>query len=49
MSVLYEGIRRLIEMAYGMSGDYGIAILLITVAVRLCLTPLGRKQRQAMA
>ncbi len=48
MSVLYEGIRRLIEMAYGMSGDYGIAILLITVAVRLCLTPLGRKQRQAM-
>lgn len=48
MSVLYEGVRRLIVLVYGICGDYGIAIVLITVAVRLCLAPLGRRQRQAV-
>lgn len=48
MSLLYECVRRLIELVYGVCGDYGIAIVLITIAVRLSLLPLGRKQRQAM-
>lgn len=48
MSVLYEGARLLVETVYGFCGDYGIAILLITAAVRLCLLPLGKKQREAV-
>lgn len=48
MSILYEGVRRLIGLVYGICGDYGIAIVLITIAVRLCMLPLGRKQREAM-
>lgn len=48
MNFLYEGIRSLIDLAYGICGDYGIAIVLITMGIRLCLVPLNRKQRQAM-
>ncbi|MCI8853118.1 MAG: membrane protein insertase YidC [Lachnospiraceae bacterium] len=48
MNFLYEGIRRLIDLAYMLCGDYGIAIVLITLGIRLCLVPLGQKQRQAM-
>lgn len=48
MSILYEGIRQLIEVMYSVCGDYGIAIALITVIIRLCMIPLNRKQRQTM-
>lgn len=44
MSFLYEGIRRLIEILYENCGDYGIAIVGITVLIRLCLAPLNQKQ-----
>ena len=48
MNFLYEGIRRFIDLAYMLCGDYGIAIVLITLGIRLCLVPLGQKQRQAV-
>lgn len=48
MRVLYEGIGWLIETAYSLCGDYGIAIVIITVIVRLCLLPLNRKQQQTI-
>ena len=48
MSSLYEMIRRLLELLYGICGDYGIAIVLITVMVRLCLVPFHQKQRQSL-
>lgn len=34
---------------YGIVGNYGIAIILLTVLVRSCLFPLSRKQAQSMA
>ncbi len=48
MSSLYEGIRLLLELLYGICGDYGIAIVWITVMVRLCMMPLNQKQRQVL-
>lgn len=48
MSILYEGIRQLIEVMYSVCGDYGIAVVLITIIIRLCMIPLNRKQRQTM-
>lgn len=48
MNMLYEGIRQLIELLYAVCGDYGIAIVLITVIVRLCMIPFNRKQRASM-
>ncbi|MEY8428039.1 YidC/Oxa1 family membrane protein insertase [Lachnospiraceae bacterium 46-15] len=48
MKFLYEGIRQLIEILYGICGDYGMAIVFITVGIRLCMMPLNRKQRQAL-
>ncbi len=48
MSILYEGIRQLIELMYSVCGDYGIAVVLITIIIRLCMIPFKRKQRQTM-
>lgn len=48
MSIVYDGIRQLIEAVYGICGDYGIAIVCITVAIRLFLLPLNRRQRKVM-
>ncbi|MCI8417612.1 MAG: hypothetical protein HFI33_09015 [Lachnospiraceae bacterium] len=48
MKLLYEGVRRLMELVYGICGDYGIAIVVITLGVRLCLVPLHIRQRQAV-
>ncbi len=48
MNLFYEGIRQFIELLYRICGDYGIAIVFITVGIRLCLAPLNRKQRQTL-
>lgn len=48
MNILYEGIRQLIEILYGICGDYGMAIVFITVGIRLCMVPLKRKQHQSL-
>ena len=48
MTVVYEMIQQLLEMLYGICGDYGIAIVLITIIIRGCLLPLNHRQRQAM-
>lgn len=48
MSALYEIIRRLLELLYGICGDYGIAIVWITVMIRICLMPLNHKQRKTL-
>ncbi len=48
MNLLYEGIRRLMELLYGICGDYGVAIVWITVMIRLCMAPLNQKQHQLL-
>lgn len=42
------GFWLLVIAVYGICGDYGIAIAVITIAIRLCMVPLNRKQKQAM-
>lgn len=46
MTFFYEGIRRFMELLYEICGDYGIAIVWITVIIRFCMAPFNQKQRQ---
>lgn len=46
--MIEQGIRQIIEWIYGFSGDYGIAIVLLTVAIRLLMVPLSVQQRKQM-
>jgi len=39
----------ILHFFYGIVGNYGIAIIMLTVLVRSCLFPLSRKQVQSMA
>lgn len=48
MNILSEGLRQIMEWLYGFGGDYGVAIVLVTVLVRLLLLPLNAKQRKQM-
>lgn len=48
MSLLSEAVGRLIEFFYEICGDYGAAVVWITIAVRLCLLPLNKKQNQSV-
>lgn len=38
----------ILHFFYGIAGNYGIAIIMLTVVVRLCLFPLSRKQAKSM-
>ena len=49
MGALSNGIRYLLELFYELSGNYGIAIILLTILVRLVLYPLTHKQLTASA
>lgn len=48
MGRLIELLKNIIELLYSVTNDYGIAIVLITVIMRLLLVPLDVKQRKQM-
>lgn len=48
MGFFVEALKSLMEIFYDAFGDYGIAILLITILVRLLLLPLNIVQRKQM-
>lgn len=48
MNLWISFFERWIGWLYGIVNDYGIAIILITVCVRLLLLPLNLKQRKSM-
>lgn len=48
MGFFVEALKSLMEIFYHAFGDYGIAILLITILVRLLLLPLNIVQRKQM-
>ena len=48
MGIFVEAFRALLEACYHICGDYGAAILLITVLVKLLLLPLNVIQRRQM-
>lgn len=48
MNIFVDGLRWVIEWMYGLSGDYGVAIVLVTVAIRMLMIPLNIRQREQM-
>jgi YidC/Oxa1 family membrane protein insertase len=48
MEILSQLFELAINQIYGFTGDYGIAIVLITIAIRSCMVPLNIKQRKQM-
>ena len=48
MEILTQIFGYAIDWMYGLTGDYGIAIVMITLVIRSCLVPLNVKQRRQM-
>jgi len=48
-SPVSKAMLAVLHFFYGIFGNYGIAIILLTVLVRSCLFPISRKQAQSMA
>ncbi|MEM8946169.1 MAG: YidC/Oxa1 family insertase periplasmic-domain containing protein [Planctomycetota bacterium] len=48
-STVSRGMLLVLHFFYGMIGNYGIAIIMLTVLVRGCMFPVSRKQAQSMA
>ena len=48
MDILVRIFQTLIEEMHGFTGDYGIAIVLVTVMIRLLLIPLNVRGRRQM-
>lgn len=48
METLAQIFGTIINGLYGVTGDYGVAIVLITLAIRSCMIPLNIKQRKQM-
>ena len=45
MNVIADFIGQIVQGFYGLTGDYGIAIVMITLAIKLLLLPLNIKRR----
>lgn len=48
MEILAQIFEIIINWIYGFTGDYGIAIVIITIAIRTCMIPFNIKQRKQM-
>ncbi|NLA58154.1 MAG: membrane protein insertase YidC [Firmicutes bacterium] len=48
MGYLETGLRWLLQFFYDVSGSYGLAIILLTIAIRLILAPLTLSQSKSM-
>ena len=48
-SAVSKGMLSILHFFYGIIGNYGIAIIMLTVLVRGCMFPISRKQAQSMA
>lgn len=48
MEILAQIFGEIINGLYGVTGDYGVAIVLITLCIRCCLVPFNIKQRKLM-
>ena len=44
-----KGMLSILHVFYGICGNYGLSIIMLTVLVRLCLFPISRKQAKSMA
>ena len=49
LTVIAKPLLWILELLYGLIGNYGIAIIVLTLIVKLCLYPLYIKQTKSMA
>lgn len=48
MEILTQLFEAIINVFFGVTGDYGVAIVMITLVIRTCLVPLNIKNRRQM-
>ncbi len=48
MSFLYDIFARILEFYHGMTGSFGLAIILLTISIKIVLLPLTLKQDKSM-
>ena len=48
MNVIADLVGRIVQQFYGLTGDYGIAIVMITLSIKFLLLPLNIKQRKQL-
>ena len=48
MNVIADFIGQVVQVFYGFTGDYGIAIVIITLSIKLLLLPMNIKQRKQL-
>lgn len=48
MEILAQIFEIIINWIYGFTGDYGVAIVIITIAIRTCMIPFNIRQRKQM-
>lgn len=48
MSIFIGFLKYIIEVFFSITGDYGVAIVIVTVLVRTLLVPLDIRQRRQM-
>ena len=46
--MIADFIGQIVQMFYGLTGDYGIAIVMITLSIKLLLLPMNIKQRKQL-
>lgn len=48
MEILAQIFEIIINWIYGFTGDYGVTIVIITIAIRTCMVPFNIRQRKKM-
>lgn len=48
MDILIQAFKFMIDWIYGFTGDYGVAIVIITVIIRTLMVPVSLRQRNAI-
>ena len=48
MNVIADLVGKIVLQFYGLTGDYGIAIVMITLSIKFLLLPLNIKQRKQL-
>ena len=48
MNIIFDFLSQLLNSIFSFTGDWGLAIVLLTVAVRLVLSPMSFKQKKSM-
>ena len=48
MNVIADFIGQIVRVFYGLTGDYGVAIMMITLSIKILLLPMNIKQRKQL-